>query len=149
MRSMFLPFVRYADFNGRATRTEFWLFSLLNVIVWIAGFVLMFGGLLSLDVSGRGGGSTVPGAGFWFGIILLMVWWLATLVPYAAVSVRRLHDRDMPGWWYLGFVISWFVPLVSLFTSIAFIVIMALPPTRGTNQYGPDPRGPADLDVFR
>jgi len=149
MQTMFLPFARYADFNGRATRTEFWLFTLLNAIVWIAGFALLFGGLLSIDVSGRGGVSTGPGAGFWLGLMLLIIWWLATLVPYAAVSVRRLHDRDMPGWWYLGFVISSFLPIISLFTWIAFIVIMALPPTPGTNQYGPDPRKPADLDVFR
>lgn len=149
MEKMFRPFALYADFNGRATRTEFWLFTLLNFLVWCAGFALIFWGLLSLDVSGRGGGSTFFGAGFWLGILLLILWWLGTLVPYAAVSVRRLHDRDMPGGWYIGFIVSWFIPIVSFFALIAFIVIMALPPTHGPNQYGPDPRTPGDLDVFR
>lgn len=149
MQMMFRPFAHYVDFTGRSTRTEFWLFTLLNFIGWIVGFALMFGGLMALDVSGRGGGSTVPGAGLWLGLLFLFLWWLGNLLPYAAVSVRRLHDQDLPGAWYIGFVISWFIPIVSFLAMVAFIIIMALPPTPGPNKYGPNPRHPADLDVFR
>ena len=149
MKWMFLPYTRYADFNGRATRTEFWLFTLFNFIGWIFGIGLMFSGLMALDVSGRGGGSTMPGAGLWLGAVFLLLWWLGNLIPYAAVSVRRLHDLDMPGGWYIGFVISWFIPVISFFALIAFLIIMALPPKPGPNQYAPDPRSPADTDVFR
>jgi len=67
-------FRNYANFRGRASRSEFWWFSLFTLIVQLAtsGFEVL-GGLVSL----------------------------ALLLPGLAVHVRRLHDTDRRGWWVL------------------------------------------------
>ena len=80
--------------------------------------------------------------------ILLAVWWLAILIPGVAVGVRRLHDRNLTGWWYLGFVVLSFVPVVSFISWIAFLVIMALPGTPGPNRFGPSPKGEPTGEAF-
>jgi uncharacterized membrane protein YhaH (DUF805 family) len=82
------------------------------------------------------------------GLIVLIVWFLAALIPGIAVTVRRLHDREMSGWWYLGFIVLSLIPLVGIIASIAMIVILALEGTDGPNKYGPDPKDPAGAAVF-
>ena len=69
-------------------------------------------------------------------------------MPSAAVTVRRLHDRDMSGWWYLGYLVASFIPLLNFIAMIAFLVIMFLDGTPGPNRYGPDPKGRGVVDVF-
>lgn len=144
-----MPLRRYAEFSGRSRRLEFWMFQLLNIViggllvsVMFANFAFAFGG---------GYSSTSPGMeiGFWLPVVLILIWWAVILVPGIAVTVRRLHDRDMSGWWYLGFVISWFIPLVGLFAWIAFLVLMLLDGTPGPNRYGEDPKGRGTAEVFR
>ncbi|MEW9856804.1 DUF805 domain-containing protein [Novosphingobium sp. M1R2S20] len=148
---MLMPFRRYAEFTGRSRRMEFWAFALLNVIVYaiITAIILATTGSVAAfgDVESAGYSAMMSlffgGAG-----LLYVIWWLATIIPGLAVTVRRLHDRDMSGWWYLGFIIASFVPLVGLVASIAFFVIMLLPGTPGPNRYGPDPKDPASVQVF-
>ncbi|MDP9142351.1 MAG: DUF805 domain-containing protein, partial [Pseudomonadota bacterium] len=72
---------KYAVFNGRARRQEYWMFYLFYIIV---ALVLGF-------VDGMLGTTGVLG-----GIYLL-----ATLLPLIGVSIRRLHDTDRSGWWLL------------------------------------------------
>lgn len=67
---------------------------------------------------------------------------LATILPVLAVQIRRFHDRNMSGWWYLALVILGLVPYVGLIASIAILVISVLPGTVGTNKFGPDPLRP-------
>jgi uncharacterized membrane protein YhaH (DUF805 family) len=67
-------FLKYATFEGRATRSEYWWFELF-----------LFGGLLLHFVSED----------------LSLVFTLATLLPGVAVWVRRLHDIDKSGWFAL------------------------------------------------
>lgn len=88
----------YADFNGRATRTEFWMFILFN---WIASMII---GVLgwALDISWI---STIYG--------------LAVFIPTLAVGVRRLHDTGRSGFW-------WFICLVPLIGFIWLIVLWCL-----------------------
>jgi uncharacterized membrane protein YhaH (DUF805 family) len=70
----------YANFNGRASRQEYWMFFLFNIIfAFVAGFVDAFLGL-----------------GF-----LYLLYVLAVFIPGLAVAVRRLHDVGKSGWWYL------------------------------------------------
>ena len=80
--------------------------------------------------------------------ILLVVWWLVILIPSIAVSVRRLHDREMTGWWYLGFIVLSLIPLIGFVATIAFIVVMALPGTPGPNKYGPSPKEGVTAETF-
>ena len=81
-------------------------------------------------------------------ISIVVVYWLAIIVPTLAVTVRRLHDRDMSGWWYLGFIVLSAIPLVGWIASIAQIVIFCLPGTPGPNRFGEDPLDPTGADVF-
>jgi len=149
---MILPFKRYAEFTGRSRRKEFWSFVLLVTIVYLVIGAIVFGTGASLASLAQQADPSNPFAIyslFFSGTGLLFVlWWLATLIPTIAVSVRRLHDRDMTGWWYLGFIVASFIPLVGLIASIAFLVIMCLPGTPGPNKFGPDPKDPAAVEVF-
>jgi uncharacterized membrane protein YhaH (DUF805 family) len=102
---MIMPLRRYANFRGRSRRREFWSFALLNLIVITLILIAMFatgGGLLGRLAAAQGDLLATYGAMFSGVGLSLAVWTLATLVPNAAVSVRRLHDRNLSGWWYLG-----------------------------------------------
>lgn len=135
---------KYATFKGRAPRSEFWYFMLFVTLVGIALVALAFatGGIDMME--GRG---TPALPMIFFGLYGLF--YLAVLIPTIAVTVRRLHDRNMSGWWYLGMIVASFIPFIGFIASIAFIVIMALKGTVGDNKYGPDPLlGGANSDVF-
>jgi len=110
---------KYAVFNGRARRKEYWYFLLFNIIVSV---VLAF-----IDVS-SGTFSMEMGIGLLGGLYSLFV-----LIPGIAVTVRRLHDSDKSGWWFL----IAFIPLLGV---IVLIVLMVLDGTPGHNQYGPNPK---------
>ena len=170
---MFMPFRRYADFGGRSRRTEFWLFFLFLTLVYVALFTLIYAVALSLIASGNFTGdimAVMTSLGV-FGIIIL-VFWLATLLPWLAVSARRLHDLNLSGWWLAIPYGVWLASNVLRFVGTAnrdpallaaaqlfallwmamaagSIVVFCLPGTRGANRYGPDPMGPTDVaDVF-
>ena len=152
MEWMILPFRRYFDFTGRSRRMEFWMFALLNVIVYVVLGILVFG------IMGAGGGfgdnidpnnpMSMYGEIFSGVGLLFVLWWLIVLIPGIAVGVRRLHDRDMSGWWYLGFVVASFIPLVGIVAGLAFLVLMVLPGTQGPNRFGPDPKDPGSAETF-
>jgi len=162
MQWMILPFKRYADFKGRSQRKEFWMFQLLNLILAIVLVGPFFGSLIGAsNASGDGPGAeeaTVEamveaglagGMGLTaIGLMLYGIFALAALIPSIAVTVRRLHDRDMSGWWYLGLVAASAIPLVGFAASIALLVLMVLPGTDGDNRFGPDPKNPYGQDVF-
>jgi len=158
MQWMILPFKRYADFKGRSQRKEFWMFQLLNLILAIVLVGPFFGSLIGAsNASGDGPGAeeaTVEamlagGMGLTaIGFMLYGIFALAALIPSIAVTVRRLHDRDMSGWWYLGLVAASAIPLVGFAASIALLVLMVLPGTDGGNRFGPDPKNPYGQDVF-
>lgn len=117
-----LPLKRYADFTGRSSRREFWLFQGAVVVAVIVAFVLIGG-----DLTATGG--TVFSALMLFIVGTAM---LALVVPLLAVQVRRLHDQDKSGW----FVLLNFVPYVG---ALIVLVLMLLEGTKGENRYGPDP----------
>ena len=148
---MLLPFRRFFEFTGRSRRKEFWMFVLLNFLVFLILGIIAFGfggaaaNLEAIDADDTMG---VYGAMFSGSGILLGLWWLIALIPTIAVSVRRFHDRDMSGWWYLGVIVGSLLPVVGFIVSIAFLVIMALPGTPGPNRFGPDPKNPTSADVF-
>lgn len=148
---MILPLKRYADFNGRSRRKEFWSWVLLNIIVYAVLMAIVFGtgfSMASLAGADPSNPLAIYGAFFSGTGLLVVIWWLAVLVPNIAVSVRRLHDRDMSGWWYLGLVVANFIPFVNFIAGIAFLVLMCLEGTKGPNRFGPDPKDPTNAEAF-
>jgi uncharacterized membrane protein YhaH (DUF805 family) len=148
---MFMPFRRYADFRGRSRRKEFWSFALFNLIVLVViGMIVAAttGTLSTFSDVQSGGFSAMASLLFGGAGLLLLLYWLVTIVPSVAVTVRRLHDRDMSGWWYLGFIVLSMIPLVGFLVSIAFLVVTCLPGTPGANRFGPDPKDPLGAQVF-
>lgn len=131
MHWMILPFKRYADFSGRSQRMEYWMFTLLYIVV-ITVTILLAGGIEAI-----GSGAGIFGS---VSLILLAAFFIVSLIPSIAVTVRRLHDQDKSGWWYL---IS-FIPYLG---GLVLFIFMCLDGTRGSNQYGPDPKG-VDADIF-
>lgn len=111
-------FANYANFAGRATRPEFWFFFLFMMIAMIAGYAVVLVGISS-DSGGIMG----------LGIALLVILWLATIVPYIAVAVRRLHDSGRSGL----FLLVTFIPFVG---GIILIVLLAQDSQPSANQYG-------------
>jgi uncharacterized membrane protein YhaH (DUF805 family) len=151
MEWMVLPLRRYAEFSGRSRRMEYWMFQLFNLLVMLFAGALVLSGVpwSAFDDTSLGGSAdSQPGALLWVGVVLLCLWVLAVMIPGIAVTVRRLHDRDMSGWWYLGFALMGVIPLVGPIASIAFLVIMCLPGTTGPNRFGPDPLDPHQAEVF-
>jgi uncharacterized membrane protein YhaH (DUF805 family) len=158
MQWMIMPFRRYADFEGRSRRMEFWMFQLLNLALVLVLVGPFFFSMFSAGIASAGDPAGEQAAlealfagGFglsFIGVSLYGLYALAAFIPSIAVTVRRLHDRDMSGWWYLGAVVASFIPLVGFFASIALFVLMLLPGTSGSNRFGPDPKDPYAEDVF-
>ena len=111
----------YANFNGRARRKEYWMFTLFFLLfALIGGFII---GILS----------AVSETAALIALILVAVWYLAHLVPSLAVTVRRLHDTGKSGWLYL-------IALIPYIGSFVIFIFTVLDGDRGDNAYGPDPK---------
>ena len=111
-----MPYVevlqKYAVFDGRAKRSEYWLFTLIQIIIFTVLYALFLAA----------------------GQLFLVVYWLyalATLIPSLAVTVRRLHDTGRSGWW----ILIGLVPLVGLIVLIIFMVMESA----DDNEHGPRP----------
>jgi len=148
MHWMILPFKRYVDFTGRSRRMEYWMFTLFNIIVMLILAFIAFGGIGLADLSDPASDEMlIAGLTGGFGLLIL-AYFLVILIPSIAVTVRRLHDRDMSGWWYLGFFVGGLLPYVGFLFSIALLVLMLLPGTPGPNRFGEDPKGGVSAEVF-
>lgn len=131
---MIMPIKRYADFQGRSRRKEYWMFVLFQVLLLVP-----VGIILSLLSAPEGGDDSTLGSILLiiFGLIYLGVF----MIPGLAVQVRRFHDQDKSGW----FILLGFIPYVG---SIIVLVFMCLEGTKGSNRFGPDPKDPYSEDVF-
>ena len=136
---------RYADFSGRSSRSDFWWVVLCNFLITLPfSLIAFFGFLIPLfseiyyaglydyepDLSGA-----MAGAGLaMFIMFLLAIYGLATIVPYLAITVRRLRDAGFH-WAFIflgvGPTIASFIPilnilaaLVSLPCGIALILLL-------------------------
>lgn len=134
---------KYATFSGRASRSEYWWFWLFYVLALFPLAILAF--VLAILFSG-GLGTVSPVS---YTVVLWMVFTLAMLLPLVSLQVRRFHDRNISGWWYLALFIVSFVPYVAFVTIPAIIVISLLPGTEGPNKFGVDPLRPErSAEVF-
>jgi uncharacterized membrane protein YhaH (DUF805 family) len=104
---------KYAVFDGRAGRPEYWWFTLINTIISL---------VLRL---------VIPGGA---GPIISELYGLAVLLPEIGVTIRRLHDTNRTGWWIL-------VVLIPVIGWIWLIVLLATRGDSGANSYGPPPDG--------
>ncbi|APG28665.1 hypothetical protein A7E78_12980 [Syntrophotalea acetylenivorans] len=109
---------KYFVFQGRARRKEYWMFTLFNMLVYIA--LMIIEGILGMGGEGGLG-------------LLSTLYTLAVLLPALGVSVRRLHDTGRSGWWLL-------IGLVPLIGGIVLFIFMVLDSQPASNQYGPNPK---------
>ncbi len=117
---------KYAVFTGRARRKEYWMFQLVNFIVL---FPIMVVGIAGIVMQPRTQRLVWVIPLF----LIILVYSLATVVPSLAVSIRRLHDADLSGWWLL-------ISLVPMGGIVVF-VFHVMDGTPGPNRYGPNPKG--------
>lgn len=111
----------YAVFSGRARRKEYWYFVLFNsIIILFLGFI---------DQKMVTTPSPSAGMGLFGGVYTLFV-----VIPAIAVTIRRLHDTDRSGWWFLVF----FVPIVG---PILLLFFTLQDSKDGSNRYGENPKG--------
>jgi len=120
---------KYTVFKGRASKMEYWMFAWLNVIFGVVAFILdvvfRTSSVIKIDLTNFL--VLFPGeiSGF-FGPL----YFLAILIPFLAVTVRRLHDTGKSGWWCI-------LGLIPLVGTIWLIVLLASNGDREENAYGP------------
>jgi uncharacterized membrane protein YhaH (DUF805 family) len=107
-------FSNYANFSGRATRSEYWLWQLF---VWIAGVAVFI-----LDNAIFSNPLLYP---------LSDIFSLVIILPNLAVAARRLHDIDRSAWWLLNWL--------TIVGGFPIIYCACKKGTPGVNRFGPDP----------
>ncbi len=100
--SISICFKKYASFDGRASRSEYWWFVLFTFLV------SMGTGIISETLSG--------------------LFSLAVLLPSLAVGARRLHDTDRSGW----FLLLWFIPVIGWIVLVIWAIQEGKEPNRYT-----------------
>lgn len=125
----------FFKFKGRASRSEYWWFALFMFLVNISSSIFW---LLPSAIASS----------------LSLLLGLALLPASLGVTVRRLHDRNLSGWWLtvpftliasLGlFGHAVFTPLADLLSfgvCLILLIILCMPSQPGPNRYGPNPLG--------
>ena len=127
-------FRRYFDFRTRSSRSEYWWWTLFSLLAPLAGTALdalLFGESAVLETISS----------------------LALLIPGIALGMRRAHDMNQPGWWFLVVFAIWIASLLLYYfrfeSGVLILLVLAemlliifwfvRPGTRGPNRYGPDP----------
>lgn len=122
----------FFTFKGRARRREYWGKVLYLYLVMIITVVLAV--MIGSAMSGKSDVS-----GLLFTAVALVC--LVCSIAMWPVTVRRLHDRNMSGWWLLWFFLLSLIPLVGWLVPIAqFVIVGLLSGTPGPNHFGPDPK---------
>ena len=115
---------KYAVFQGRARRSEYWYFFLAYLLLFAVAALMAYtlgGGRMILPV---------------LGLVLLGIF-----LPTLAAQVRRLHDTNASGWWIL-------VGLIPYVGGLIMLVWFCIPGTKGENRFGPDPLNPGTVEAF-
>lgn len=103
-------FAKYATFEGRARRSEFWFWTLFNFIVGLVfGWIPIIGQIIGCIIS------------------------LALFIPSISVAVRRLHDTGRSGWW-------WWIGLVPFVGWIILLIFYCQDSQAEANEYGANPK---------
>lgn len=118
-----MAFQKYADFNGRSRRKEYWMFTLFNVII-------IFGVIFLSSLIGLEDYAMIP-----VGIYMLVIF-----IPSLALTVRRFHDMGKSGW----NILIRFIPVIG---GIWYLVLMCSDSEYRINKYGPNPKQPIDNEI--
>jgi len=111
MKYFINAFKQFAEFNGRATRTEYWMFVLFYVISVVILSVI----------------DAALGAEY-----LTTIFTLVALIPNISLGARRLHDTGRTGWWQL-------IGLIPLLGAIVLLIFF-VQESHEANEYGAKPR---------
>lgn len=101
---------KYAEFSGRSTRKEYWMYYLIYFLIYIV--LAVIDGIVGV-------------------MIFTSIFSLALMIPSVSITARRLHDTGRSGWWQLIL----FVPLIGLIVMIIFLV----QDSSDSNKYGTNP----------
>ena len=108
----------YAVFEGRSRRKEYWMFTLVNMVISMLLAALSFGTLESIYA-------------------------LVMFIPSLSVSVRRLHDTNRSGWWLL----IGLVPFIGFLVLIYFFIQDSYPGTNQYGANPKDQGGYREVDA--
>jgi uncharacterized membrane protein YhaH (DUF805 family) len=104
-------FKKYAEFSGRASRKQYWMFILIFTVIYLV--------LAAIDA-------------FLGMFVLAAIFNLALLIPSLSIAARRLHDTGRSGWWQLII----FLPLIGVIVLLVFLV----QDSHADNEYGANPK---------
>ena len=130
-------FFKCFDYQSRSSRSEFWWFYAFSLII------TLFDAIIS---------SAVESIGY---LIISIIISIGIFIPFISLTIRRLHDIDLSGWWYLFYSVvpliivlialasSFYLIFISFFIYIYFVYLMVKKGTEGLNKFGNDPLGDA------
>ncbi len=113
---------KYATFEGRANLKEYWSFILFYTLIF---FVLAFVTIMISSSQNELEAGRIPG----LTAVTMFLYLIAMIVPNCAVTVRRLHDIGLSGW----FILLSFLP----FGGFVVLFMTLLPSEKGANNFGP------------
>ena len=155
-------FAKYVTFSGRARRSEHWYFFLFITLVQIVLIIWVGSSIMGpvMEYISRGGdpndkeaiAEIVNPYRFSLSSIVMLIFWVGTLLPIIAVQIRRMHDIGRSGWWsmtyWAGSLLMYapFIPtsisyLIFIIGTIWFIYLACQDSQPGDNVYGPNPKG--------
>ncbi len=123
----YIDTVKSFSFKGRATRKQYWLYTLFQFFI----FIIFIG--VTLPFQGTQHGPESAG-GIFANLIAIsyLIYLLATAIQSLAITTRRLHDANLSGWWQL-------LMLLPYLGNIILLVLVVLPSKNQPNRFGPLP----------
>ncbi len=103
----------YANFSGRISRRQYWMFALYSMLISLAFNIVI---------------TVLP-----FLAILSLIYSLAILVPSLSLIIRRLHDVNLSGWFLL-------IAVVPFLGALALLFLLCMPSDKGENKFGAEPK---------
>jgi uncharacterized membrane protein YhaH (DUF805 family) len=127
---------KFAEFDGRSRRKEYWMFTLFNLIAIFLVMALAFAGMMLSQNSGT------------YLFIPVGIYALAAVIPSISVATRRFHDVGKSGWVLLLLCVLGIIPIVGFICAIIQIVLLCQDSQPGVNQYGPNPKFPEQVAMM-
>ena len=114
---------KYADFNGRARRKEYWMWTLYVTLIFILAMIMDNVLGLNFELLGQD-----LGYGW-----LYMLAGIINFIPGLSIVVRRLHDVGKSGWFYL-------IILIPIIGFIWILILLCSDGVKEENKWGTNPK---------